>query len=393
MEDTSGDGLIDEAEFNQQKSAVSTNLVSAVREPTGLEVNEVEVSIVGAGLAFPETDSETDPAAASEYIGLAFVSGAFAGEMSELSFAWDFNPPDETVVVSGTERAVVGSLSADGTVTFMLDAWATATSFLDHGIEHIRSGLNHTLFLIVMTESDGGPAAGSIVAMDPDDDDITEELLADAGKLTGLSLELLGLDPHPDDMTAEQRLQFDPEDLAEMVAAAPADREETLHRTRLLAGLLWNSSSVLLDQLFRDLDALGPLETVTASHIAGSSVLSSLPPQFATRYDAEFARKFIVVAADVTASLVRGWTAPGCLAAELAVRCLLDQAQITQDIYELELPEGWRATVEEVLLEDAASEWLYTDSADGGTGTAQPDVGQWFASFSPGDTVPPYARS
>ena len=229
--------------------------------------------------------------------------------------------------------------------------------------------------------------------MDPDDDDITEELLADAGKLTGLSLELLGLDPHPDDMTAEQRLQFDPEDLAEMAAAAPADREETLHRTRLLAGLLWNSSSVLLDQLFRDLDALGPLETVTPSHIAGSSVLSSLPPQFATRYDAKFTRKFIVVAADVTASLVRGWTAPGCLAAELAVRCLLDQAQITQDIYELELPDGWRATVEEILLEDAASEWLYTDSADGDTGTAQPDVGQWFKSFSPGDTVPPYARS
>lgn len=229
--------------------------------------------------------------------------------------------------------------------------------------------------------------------MEPDDDDITEELLADAAKLTGLSLELLGLDPHPEDMTAEQRLQFDPEDLAEMAAAAPADREEARHRTRLLAGLLWNSSSVLLDQLFRDLDALGPLETVTPSHIAGSSVLSSLPPQFATRYDVKFTRKFIVVAADVTASLVRGWTAPGSLAAELAVRCLLDQAQITQDIYELELPVGWRATVEEVLLEDAASEWLYTDSADGDPEPAQPDVGQWFTSFSPGDTVPPYAHS
>ncbi len=157
LEDTSGDGLIDEAEFNEQKSAVSTNLVSAVRERTGLEVNGVEVSIVGAGLAFPETDTETDPdtdtdpAAASEYIGLAFVSGAFDGEMSELSFAWDFNSPDDTVVVSDTERAVVGSLSADGTVTFTLDAWTTATSFLHQGIEHIRSGLDHTLFLIVLT--------------------------------------------------------------------------------------------------------------------------------------------------------------------------------------------------------------------------------------------------
>ena len=151
LEDTSGDGLIDEAEFNEQKSAVSTNLVSAVRGRTGLEVNGVEVSIVGAGLAFPETDSETDTAAASEYIGLAFVSGEFDGEMSELSVAWDFSSPDDTVVVSDTERAVVGSLSADGAVTFTLDAWTTATSFLHQGIEHIRSGLDHTLFLIVLT--------------------------------------------------------------------------------------------------------------------------------------------------------------------------------------------------------------------------------------------------
>ena len=50
--------------------------------------------------------------------------------------------------------------------------------------------------------------AGSIGARSADDDDITDELLADAAKLTGLSLELLGLDPHPDDMTPEQLRQL-----------------------------------------------------------------------------------------------------------------------------------------------------------------------------------------
>ena len=229
--------------------------------------------------------------------------------------------------------------------------------------------------------------------MDPDDDDITDELLADAGKLTGLSLELLGLDPHPDDMTAEQRLQFDPEDLAEMAAAAPADREETLHRTRLLAGLLWNTSSVLLDQLFRDLDALGPLETVTPPTSPGPRSC----PRCRRSSPPATTRSSPGSSSSSPPTSPPRWSGvgppPGCLAAELAVRCLLDQAQITQDIYELELPDGWRATVEEILLEDAASEWLYTDSADGDTGTAQPDVGQWFKSFSPGDTVPPYARS
>ncbi|MGY3317924.1 hypothetical protein [Arthrobacter sp. TE12232] len=234
--------------------------------------------------------------------------------------------------------------------------------------------------------------------MSADDDDITEELLADAEKLTGLSLELLGLDPHPDDMTAEQRLQFDPEDLEEMAAVPPEDRQKSVRQTRLLAGLLWNSSSILIDQLFRDLGTLGTLDVVTPADIAGTSVLSSLPPQFADSYDAKFTQKFIVVAADVTASLVRGWTAPGCLAAELAVRCLLDQAEITEDIYELDLPEGWRADVEEVLLEDADSDALYPDDDADSQDRADADTGslafdRWFRPFAPGDAVPPYARS
>jgi len=236
--------------------------------------------------------------------------------------------------------------------------------------------------------------AGSIGAMSADDDDITEELLTDADKLTGLSLELLGLDPHPDDMTPEQRLLFDPEDLEEMAAVPAEDRQRAVRQTRLLAGLLWNSSSILLDQLFRDLGTLSTLDTITPSDIAGTSVLSSLPPQFAGRYDAKFTQKFIVVAADVTACLVRGWTAPGCLAAELAVRCLLDQAEITEDIHELDLPEDWRAQVQEVLLEDADSEALFSDSLD----ILEDDADRlgfeyWFKPYNAWNTVPPYARS
>ncbi|MDR7081333.1 hypothetical protein J2X01_000610 [Arthrobacter ginsengisoli] len=230
--------------------------------------------------------------------------------------------------------------------------------------------------------------------MSADDDDITEELLVQADKLTGLSLELLGLDPHPDDMTPEQLLQFDPDDLDEMAAVSPQDRQRAVSQTRLLAGLLWNSSSILIDQLFRDLGTLSGLEAVTPSDIAGTSVLSSLPPQFASSYDAKFIQKFIVVAADVTAALVRGWIAPGCLAAELAVRCLLDQAEITEDIYELDLAEDWRAQVEELLLEDADSEALYSDSLD----VLEDDADRlgfeyWFQPYNAWDTVPPYACS
>jgi hypothetical protein len=231
-----------------------------------------------------------------------------------------------------------------------------------------------------------------------EEDDITEELLADAGKLTGLSLELLGLDPHPDYMSAEQRLLFDPEDLAEMAAVSAEERQKAVSQTRLLAGLLWNSAGVLLEQLFRDLETLGGLDAVTPADIVGSSVLSSLPPQFAASYDTKFTQKFIVVASDVAASLGRGWAAPGCIAAELAVRCLLDQAEITEDIYELDLPEDWRAQVEEVLLEDADSLALYAEQAPDGPGVPTDDAAdlgfeQWFKPLAPGDAVPAYARS
>jgi hypothetical protein len=246
-------------------------------------------------------------------------------------------------------------------------------------------------------ESDRPGMAGSISAMSADDDDdITEELLADSEKLTGLSLELLGLDPHPDDMTAEQRLLFEPEDLAEMASLAPDERQRSVRQMRLLAGLLWNSSSILIDQLFRDLETVRKLDEVTPAAIAGTSVLSSLPPQFASGYDAKFTQKFIVVAADVTASLTGGWTAPGCLAGELAVHCLLDQARITEEIYGLELPDEWRALVEEVLLEDADCEALYSDVSAGAGGpgsVADLDIQLWFRPFSSADAVPPYAYS
>ena len=166
------------------------------------------------------------------------------------------------------------------------------------------------------------------------DDDITDELLADAEKPTGLSLELLGLDPRP-------------EVLDEMAAVAPEDRQEFARQTRLLAALLWNSSGIIMDQLFRELG-----------------------------------------------TLVHGWTAPGCFAAELAVRCLLDQAEIAEDIYELDLPDKWRADVEEVHLEDADSEALFSDRRhDLEDDVSELDFAHWFRPFTSGDAVPPYAYS
>ena len=238
--------------------------------------------------------------------------------------------------------------------------------------------------------------AGSIGGMSADDDDITEELLADFDKLTGLSLELLGLDPHPDDMTPEQRLLFDPEDLAgsyRRPRARPAERRAPDPPAgRPAVGTPPASSSTSSSAIWAPSARWNLLPRPTSPATSGPS---SLPPQLAASYDPKFTRKFIVVAADITACLVRGWTAPGRCAAELAVRCLLDQAEITEDIYELDLPEDWRAQVEEVLLEDADSEALFSDGPRRPRGRRRP-AGVSSTGSKPYDawgTVPPYACS
>ncbi|HET9349166.1 MAG TPA: hypothetical protein VFO13_08515, partial [Arthrobacter sp.] len=72
----------------------------------------------------------------------------------------------------------------------------------------------------------------------------------------------------------------------------------------------------------------------------------------------------------------------------------LDQGEITEDIYELDLPEDWRAQVEEVLLEDADSEALFSDSLD----VLEDDADRlgfehWFKPYNAWDRIPPYACS
>ncbi|MEV8267315.1 HupE/UreJ family protein [Microbacterium sp. NPDC076911] len=145
LEDTSGDGLIDQSEIGAQQSALAENLVSIVKDNVELTVNGGAVEIIGAGLGADES------VVASEYIGLAFATAEFGDEdVAQLEVVWQFTSPTNSVVVSQNDELVIGHLSDDGAVTFTLDGWATAASFFFQGIEHIRLGLDHALFLIVL---------------------------------------------------------------------------------------------------------------------------------------------------------------------------------------------------------------------------------------------------
>ena len=236
--------------------------------------------------------------------------------------------------------------------------------------------------------------------MTPEHENYVEYLIHVGEELTGLSLEELGYEPRPEDLSADEKTDLETWELEWMESVTPEQRDQSLAHAKLLAGALWEGSAVLIDQLFEDIAELRSLGHITRQDIAGSLVLSGLPPRHAEKYDVRFAQRFLVIATDMTGALVRGWTHPSCVAQELAVRCLLDQVEVIQDLYGLDLAEGWRGPLEERMLEDTDSEMLYQNAMDGFEGDAElnmqlglapMELKDWFEPFNDA-SVPPYVR-
>ncbi len=237
--------------------------------------------------------------------------------------------------------------------------------------------------------------------MDQGREGMIADLHADAERLTGLSLEDLGHVPHPRDLSDEERANLDAGTQEWMAGIPEPDRAQSLSRDRLLAGAIWHASVVLIDELFQDVHMLHGKTEITREDIGAAWVLSSLPQPYAEKYNGLFAQRFLIVAADMTAKLAAGWTYPSCVAQELAVRCLLDQVEVTEDAYELDLGLDWRGRLTDRLLEDTDSDMLYDQRLDG----FQHDEGlnqqlrlapmaleHWFEPFNEESRVPPYAR-
>lgn len=148
--DTTDDGLIDADELAAQEAEVAPTIVATVREQVELSVDGEQVEIIGAGVPSP-SEVDADDAGASPYVILAIVTGPHDGDVTQVDLAWGFDGPSSTVVLSSPDDAVAGRLGDEGTISFSLDAWSSATSFFDLGIEHIRYGPDHLLFLLVLT--------------------------------------------------------------------------------------------------------------------------------------------------------------------------------------------------------------------------------------------------
>lgn len=242
-------------------------------------------------------------------------------------------------------------------------------------------------------------SAGSIGGMS-EEEHYVEHLLQVGEGLAGVSLEQLGFEPRLEDLTAEQRSMLGPDDLEWMDSITPERRDRSRFQAKLLAGALWEASVILIDQLFEDLAGLRKLHSIDREDIANTFVLSWLPRRQAHRYDIGFVQRFVVIAADLTGALARSWSRPSCVAQELALRCLLDQVEVLEDSYDLDLADDWRAAFEEQMFEDMDSELLYQNAMDGfendtelnmQLGFAPMNLQDWFEPFNDA-SVPPFAR-
>lgn len=234
-----------------------------------------------------------------------------------------------------------------------------------------------------------------------DTEDSAAELYADADRLKGLTLRDLGYEPHPDSLSQDERAELDTETLEEMAVISDEERRLGLDRARQLAGALWQASIILVDELFQDIIALYGKEEITQDDIEKTWVLWSLPPQYAIKYNGLFARRFLVVAADLTTKLAGKWSMPSCVAQELAIRCLLDKVDLVADSQDLDLEPDWRGRLTDRMLEDTDSYMLYDPSLDGFQHDAQLTEAfrlapmafeHWFEPFNDERHVAPYAR-
>lgn len=233
------------------------------------------------------------------------------------------------------------------------------------------------------------------------EDDPAEYIRSRARYLKGLSLEDLGAAPDPTAMSAEEKRDYDSDHLEELAALSAQERERRHYQAELLAGALWHASVTMVDHLFEDLRTISDKTDLSAADLDGTWILPNLPPRFARRYGPLFVQKFIAVTVDMTASLARSWRSPDCVAGELALRCLLDEAETVVDLYGLDVPEYWREDLEDRLVEDFDYDMLYDLSLDGFENDPEfldrfrivpMRFEDWFKPFHDEYAVPPYAR-
>lgn len=176
---------------------------------------------------------------------------------------------------------------------------------------------------------------------------------------------------------------------------------------RLAAGALVHATGVLVDELFEDVQVLTQEDTNVAECEGPLWHLEHLPDRYALRYDAPFARRFLVTVIALTTRFTDGsFRRLSCVAEELALRFLLGQATTALELYGL-LDDDVSAALDaftDTVYDGMDHEWLYGDPTDEDDEEAPDDVAAltiapttpmafatWFTPFDEGRYIHPSA--
>ncbi|MET9675176.1 hypothetical protein ABZY68_19075 [Streptomyces sp. NPDC006482] len=195
----------------------------------------------------------------------------------------------------------------------------------------------------------------------------------------------------------------DPEGGSSGVAGEGDPARVTPESAELAAGSLVYGAEVLIDELYDDIQALADEDTTVAECQGHLWHLDQLPPRHAAHYNELFARRFLVTAIALTTRFTDGsFRRLGCLAEELVLKLLLEQAHVTLDLHGLlddEVAAALGRFAGEVY-EDMDFAWLQGEGEGGGEredgGVGDEDVtpggfGTWFTPFDDARYVHPYA--
>lgn len=163
----------------------------------------------------------------------------------------------------------------------------------------------------------------------------------------------------------------------------------------LAAGSLVYGAEVLIDELYDDVQVLAEEDTTVAECRGHLWHLDQLPSRHASKYNELFARRFLVTAIALTTRFTDGsFRRLGCLAEELVLKLLLEQAHVTLDLHGL-LDDEVAAALGHFageVYEDMDFAWLQDEGEDGtGGGAAALGFGTWFTPFDDARYVHPYA--
>ncbi|MER6412482.1 hypothetical protein [Streptomyces humidus] len=181
----------------------------------------------------------------------------------------------------------------------------------------------------------------------------------------------------------------------------------------LAAGALVYAADILVEELFEDVQVLAQEDATVAECEGPLWHLERLPDRYALQYDARFARRFLVTVIALTTRFTDGsFRRLNCVAEEIALRFLLNQATTTLELHGL-LDEEVSAALDTFTdnvygayqvyatyepYGDMGQEWLHDDSADAfgdeASTRAAPRVAStafrsWFTPFDDGRYVPP----